>query len=127
MFIFVPPLRGSYDLCSFDQGIRDKRLEHRTRTILEGVKAIGAFVSSQRIAVLIEHRDSVARDQEVPFASDAVVKPSFPGKERAVELRPDHELVPSAAIAPFGIDAGFPYLHGTSLRHIPDHSKRPQN
>src|SRR6202030_2324120 len=65
----------------------------------------------QRIAALIEHRDTASADQKIPFAPDAVVNSGSSMKKRAVVQRPDSKFMPKASVVLPRIGAISPKVH----------------
>ena len=86
-------------------------LRTRTTTFPKGVKSLGAFSPSQRIAALVEHGNAAPADQKSPFATDAVVNSGFSVKQRTVAQRPDNKFVTKAPIALLRVGAISPKVH----------------
>ena len=106
----VPPWRYRCSL-SRARNTLSECFEDGTRTFPKGVKSLGAFGPSQRIAALVEHGNAAPADQKSPFATDAVVNSGSSMKQRAVVQRPDNKFVTKAPIALLRVGAISPKVH----------------
>lgn len=95
-----------FEMVGSDRIPRFERGELGAWSFRKSIEAGRAIGTSHRMTVAVQHDNCFLADQEVPFASDAIVEARFAPKQRAIAERPDYKLVPLRAGS-----MAFPELH----------------